>query len=156
MGKAQERVLQLEREIYHTDEHHPMNEREFQERIDAALRCGFVDRKTMYADIDVLQEFSEDDIKYSASAGGYYMEHGVTPADFLMLAERVAQSRILDEEEIRRINGLIERQLYPDARKLVHKGIVIRFDRMAPRGDVFYTMRVLISAMEEGRRECSH
>ena len=152
MGKAQERVLQLEREIYRTDEHHPMNEREFQERIDAALRCGFVDRKTMYSDIDVLQEFTEDDIRYSASAGGYYMEHGATPVDFLLLAERFAQYPILDETEVRRINDLIERQLYPDARELVSGGIVVRFDRMMPRGDVCYTMRVLISAMEKRKR----
>ncbi|MBO4767649.1 MAG: hypothetical protein J5532_10180 [Lachnospiraceae bacterium] len=70
MGKAQERVLQLEREIYRTDEHHPMSEREFQERINTALRCGFVDRKTMYSDIDVLQEFTEDDIRYCLMENG--------------------------------------------------------------------------------------
>ena len=154
MGKAQERVLQLEREIYRTDENHPLTEREFQERIDAAIRCGFVDRRTIYSDVDVLQPFCGDAIKYSARAGGYYMEHDVTPLDCLMLAERVGQYPVLGEAEIRRINDLIESRLYPDALSLVTGGIVVRYDRMAPRGDVCYTMRILISAMAERKRVC--
>lgn len=152
MGRAQERIMQLRRELYDTDEFHVKDTNTLQEHIDKEIGCGHVDRRTTYSDIDVVKQFSPDPVRYSAQAGGYYMEHGITPIDFLMMVERVAQSEILDETEIDRINELIEMQLYPEARKKLKSGIAVRFDRMVPRGDVCYTMRVLISAMEERKR----
>ena len=152
MGRAQERILQMQRELYDTDENHVKNTNMLQARIDEALGCGFVDRRTTYSDIDIVQQFSTERIRYSAQAGGYYMEHGITPMDFLMMTERVAQSEVLDETEIERINELIALQLYPEAKKKLKRGFSVRFDRMTPRGDVYFNMHVMLTAMEEHRR----
>lgn len=152
MGKSQERLLQMEQELYSTDEHHVLNSNELQDRIDDVLKCGKVDRGTIYRDIQVFQQITAEVVRYSARLRGYFFEHKDTPLDYLFLSERVAQSRILTEPDIERINELIERQLYPDARELLKSGYMVRFNRMSPHGDVSYTMNILISAIEQQKR----
>lgn len=152
MGKSQERLLQMEQELYITDEHHVLNSNELQERIDDAIHCGKVHRTTVYHDIEVFQQITAEVVRYSARLRGYFFEHKDTPLDYLFLSERVAQSRILTETDIERINELIDRQLYPDARELLKSGYMVRFNRMSPRGDVCYSMSVLITAIEQQKR----
>ena len=152
MGKAQERILQMQHELYFTDEHHTLNEKDLQKRIDKSIRCGLVDRRTVYNDIQILQQYGEEDLEYSEQNHGYYQEHDITPVDFLLMLERVAQSRLLDENDKNRVNGLIEKRLYPDAQELVKRGIAVRHKRMLARGNVNSTLSVLIAAMEKQRR----
>ena len=57
MGKAQERLLQMERELFNTDIRHPATVNELMRRIMNALTCEEVDRSTLYRDIAVLQQF---------------------------------------------------------------------------------------------------
>ena len=116
------------------------------------IHCGKVHRTTVYHDIEVFQQITAEVVRYSARLRGYYFEHKDTPLDYLFLSERVAQSKLLTETDVERINELIDRQLYPDARELLKNGYMVRFNRMSPRGDVCYSMSVLITAIEQQKR----
>lgn len=152
MGRAQERLLQMEKELFNTDEHHVLKEAELQKRIDNALQCGVVDRRTIYSDIQVLQQLAVETIRYSVKLTGYYMEHDANPLDYLLFGERIAQSRIIDEADVERINHLVEKHMYPDARNLLKGGYTVRMNRMSSQGDISHSIGILITAMEQKKR----
>lgn len=152
MGKAQERLLQMERELFNTDIRHPATVNELMRRIMNALTCEEVDRSTLYRDIAVLQQFHPEIVCHVIKQLGFYTEHEILPSDFLFVAEWIGQSQVLHDDDIHRINGLIEKQLFPEARNTLRKNYTIHCDRKTVRGNVCAAMTVLIAAIEGRKR----
>lgn len=89
---------------------------------------------------------------------GYYgfpkghMEPGETEQIIKREVLGIAQSKIVDEMCVERINHLIEKSMYPDARNLLKSGYTVRMNRMSSQADISHSVGVLITAMEQRKR----
>lgn len=152
MGRAMERGFLIERELEDTDIHHPKNAKRIRRNINRIKKLGQVDRRTVYNDVDVLKEVNPNIRSHPVKAYGYYMEHEVQPTDYLLVTERCAQTNLLSEEEVREINQLLDRQMYPDARELLMHDYTVRCEIANRRGNTRDKMTMIIEAMAEKRR----
>jgi len=132
-----------------TDEDHPVGA---QELIDMLARKGIdCERKAIYSDIRVLQDYGLDILNRRGKNGGYYIaSRNFELPELKLLIDAVQSSRFLTEKKSRELIAKLCRQCNRFDESLMHRDIVIDRRVKSMNETIYYNVDAIQEAISRG------
>lgn len=129
-----------------TDENHPASTQDIIEYL--AQNDIKAERKSIYSDMDTLEDFGFDIIKLSGSRGGYFLgEREFELAEVKLLVDLVQSSKFITTKKSRELIHKLEGQVSKyDAGKL-HRQVVVADRNKASNENIYYSVDVIYEAI---------
>ena len=93
-----------------TDVSHPMNAAQLSERVEARFGLG-INRKTVYSDIEKLQQFGMDIAQNKGASHGYYLRNrDFDLPELKLLVDAVQSSKFITKQKSEKLIRKLEKQ----------------------------------------------
>ncbi len=133
-----------------TDEDHVVTTNE----IIAHLRANDIaaERKSIYTDIELLQEFGMDIIRQKGRTGGYYLaERQFELAELKLLVDAVQASKFITLKKSRQLIGKLETLCSKAQARQLHRQVVVADRNKAVNESIYYNVDLIYKG---DRGEC--
>ncbi len=137
--------------IEKTDEDHVVTTNE----IIAHLRANDIaaERKSIYTDIELLQEFGMDIIRQKGRTGGYYLAaRQFELAELKLLVDAVQASKFITLKKSRQLIGKLETLCSKAQARQLHRQVVVADRNKAVNESIYYNVDLIYKAIGENVR----
>ena len=134
-----------------SDESHPVSAQDLIQMLaNKGISC---ERKTIYSDISLLQEFGTDIVKCRGRNGGYYIaSRNFELPELKLLIDAVQSSRFLTQRKSRELIGKLCQQCNRFDASLMHRDMVIDRRVKSMNETIYYNVDTIQSAITENRQ----
>ena len=144
-------LLYMMRELLQkTDEEHTLNATEL---IEALARYGCAaDRRTIYSNVEILQDFGVDVIKKENGQGYYIGTREFELPELKLLVDSVQSSKFITEKKSRELIGKLMELTNEYKAKQLNRSVFIRNRMKTGNEKVYYNVDTLHEAMNQDRQ----
>ena len=133
-----------------SDSQHPLSLKELQQRLENNFDCK-LDRRTLYNNLQRLQEMGYNINMYKENGSGYYLEDRLfEEAEVMLLCNAIHASNYIPKRDSR---DLIDKLLKTQSRYTASRfrnSVYVDNLRKTENRDFFYNLQILLEAIEEG------
>lgn len=133
-----------------SDSQHPLSLKELQQRLENNIDCK-LDRRTLYNNLQRLQEMGYNINMYKENGSGYYLEDRLfEEAEVMLLCNAIHASNYIPKRDSR---DLIDKLLKTQSRYAASRfrnSVYVDNLRKTENRDFFYNLQILLEAIEEG------
>ncbi len=134
----------------YTDEDHPISAAEIAEKLEE--REIDAERKSIYRDLHVLQEFGYD-VEQEGSRGGYYLDvDAFELPELKLLIDAVSASRFISEKKSRELVAKLEGLGSVYQQKQLHRQVVVANRGKVMDNSILYTIDTIHNAINENHK----
>ena len=140
-------VLEILRQ--ESDRDHPLTAAQIQQKMEQQYQCP-IERRTLYANIQMLKEFGYEISTYQENGHGYYLDNrDFEESEIMLLCNAVHASNFIPRKHS---NDLIKKLLATQSRYTAQKYrnmVYIDNLRKKDNQDFFFSLQILLEAVEE-------
>lgn len=147
--KQKQKLLYMAQLLYdRTDEDHPVTT---QEVIDYLEANGILsERKTVYTDMEELEDFGLDIIRVRERPGGYYLaSRKFELAELKLLVDAVQASKFITTKKSRELIAKLETLCGREQAKQLHRQVVVTNRSKAVNENIYYNVDMIYNAIAE-------
>ncbi len=147
--KQKQKLLYMAQLLYErTDEDHPVTT---QEVIDYLETDGIrSERKTVYTDMEELEDFGLDIIRVKERPGGYYLaSRKFELAELKLLVDAVQASKFITTKKSRELIAKLEALCGREQAKQLHRQVVVTNRSKAVNENIYYNVDMIYNAIAE-------
>lgn len=133
-----------------TDEDHPLNATQISKKLEEYNI--FAERKSIYADIDILREYGLDIEKTASARGGYYIaSRDFEKYDLKILVDSISASRFIDQKDIKKLVNNLSKLTNKYEAKELNRELVIPNRHLDNKGTM-YAIDAIYNAISAGTK----
>ena len=135
-----------------TDVSHPMNAAQLSERVEARFGLG-INRKTVYSDIEKLQQFGMDIAQNKGASHGYYLRNrDFDLPELKLLVDAVQSSKFITKQKSEKLIRKLEKQTSLENARQLQRQVFI-YNRIKTENETIYqTVDVIHAAIHDNRK----
>ena len=135
-----------------TDVSHPMNAAQLSERVEARFGLG-INRKTVYSDIEKLQQFGMDIAQNKGASHGYYLRNrDFDLPELKLLVDAVQSSKFITKQKSEKLIRKLEKQTSLENARQLQRQVFI-YNRIKTENETIYqTVDVIHAAINDNRK----
>lgn len=147
--KQKQKLLYIARLLFEkTDEEHPVTTQEIIDYLDANGIAA--ERKSIYNDMEHLQEFGLDIIQIKERPGGYYLaSRKFELAELKLLVDAVQASKFITTKKSRELIAKLETLCGKEQAKQLHRQVVVTNRGKAVNENIYYNVDMIYNAIAE-------
>ena len=147
--KQKQKLLYMAQLLYErTDEDHPVTTQEVIDYLEAnGIRS---ERKTVYTDMEELEDFGLDIIRVRERPGGYYLaSRKFELAELKLLVDAVQASKFITTKKSRELIAKLETLCGREQAKQLHRQVVVTNRSKAVNENIYYNVDMIYNAIAE-------
>ena len=147
--KQKQKLLYMAQLLYgRTDEDHPVTTQEVIDYLEAnGIRS---ERKTVYTDMEELEDFGLDIIRVKERPGGYYLaSRKFELAELKLLVDAVQASKFITTKKSRELIAKLETLCGREQAKQLHRQVVVTNRSKAVNENIYYNVDMIYNAIAE-------
>ncbi|WP_270853579.1 helix-turn-helix transcriptional regulator [Roseburia hominis] len=147
--KQKQKLLYMAQLLYErTDEDHPVTTQEVIDYLEAdGIRS---ERKTVYTDMEELEDFGLDIIRVKERPGGYYLaSRKFELAELKLLVDAVQASKFITTKKSRELIAKLETLCGREQAKQLHRQVVVTNRSKAVNENIYYNVDMIYNAIAE-------
>ena len=134
-----------------TDDDHVLNASQLIEKL-AEYGCE-ADRRTIYSNIEILQDFGIDILKVEGGAGGYYVgSREFELPELKLLVDAVQASKFITAKKTQELIGKIEQLTNEQKARDLNRAVFVRNRMKAGNETIYYNVDGIHEAMNHNRK----